>query len=66
MEMVQRRYYLFNTERERERESEGTANFIIITLRVTNYLDVCYSERLLLLLRESILTIIMMTLFFPV
>lgn len=42
------------------------ADFIIITLRVTNYLDACYSERLLLLLllRESILTIIMMTSFF--
>lgn len=45
------------------------SDFIIITLRVTNYLDVCYLERLLLwllLLRESILTIIMMTLFFSI
>lgn len=43
------------------------ADFIIITLRVTNYLDACYLERSrLLLLRESILTIIMMTSFFSI
>lgn len=35
---------------ECEQEIESKVNFIIITLRVTNYLDVRYSERLVVII----------------